>query len=273
MSFTDWQTAKEEAQLQERLLAIYSELAPKMEKRFELGAVDLVEYRLFMNQLVLLEQKAAQRGLEEERSERKLRLNAFLPDSIPISTDGLKLYSDSLPISNTAEHPYLKALDQRALLVQEHLKMQKTTTRQWDLSAGYFGQTLEGKSTFQGFLIGLQVPLDTRINGVREKQALIEEQMLRTEQVLLEKELMDRIALLREGMLRSKASISSYESEVRPGMEDLGLGILARYENGEIDFFQFSQLEHQLIQQELDYLDLIRQYNRNYLELDLLTIK
>ncbi len=272
-SFSDWQIALQETELQGRLLALYSELEPKMKRRFELGAVDLVEYSLFMNQLVLLQQKAGQRRLEEERAERELRLKAFLPDSIPLSAIEIKVFSDSLPEFDVSNSPHLSALDQRSLIAQQRMKMQKTMNRQWDLSAGYFSQTLEGKSTFQGFLLGLQVPFDTRINGVKEKQAMIEVQVLKMERSLLEKELDDRIFLLRAGLERSKSAIASYESVIRPGIQTLTKAILACYENGEIDFFQFSQLEDQLIKQELDYLDLIRQHNRNYLELDLLTIK
>lgn len=158
-------------------------------------------------------------------------------------------------------------------MIETRAKIESTRNRQIDLSAGYFGQTLEGVSPFQGFLVGLRIPFDTRKNNVLKQQARIESQMLTHETEAQKYNLKNEIEALNAQLLILLQSIASYDTQLLQQQNDIREKSLVQFEAGEIDYVCFSQIQERLVEQYTRYLTLKRTYNEQRILLDFLTLK
>ena len=270
-AYEDWRLAYSHWRLKAELSDLYTLLEPKINRMLEAGASDAVEYALFQSEAIRIHQEAVQAEQAWHRSEGVLRTSGYFLDDVQISPNKL----DTLPWLEKdweyAQSVFAKAMTLSLDQLEKDTRLQITKTRQASLSAGYFGQSLENVQPFQGFLVGLHLPLDTRLNNVRKKQLHIQTDQWNNEAMMRELEFNSHVKVRKEEMASLHTAILTYQEKLLPDQADILRRITLQFETGDIDFIRYSQIQEKLIQAELNHLEIIRRYNGLVIELSLLT--
>ncbi len=147
------------------------------------------------------------------------------------------LYSQAERLQSWEQHPtarrlYLERVEQEAAVQTQ--RMQATPA----LQTGYFGQTLDGFRGFQGFHLGINIPLwwPAQSAKVQVQTALTHEQLLQS----------DLAAQAHEELVRRywetyeyrRSALAFYEEEALSQAERIAQVSEQRYRNGEMSFQQ-----------------------------------
>jgi cobalt-zinc-cadmium resistance protein CzcA len=260
-SYSEWQYRQALWILHQGMISAYDKLEPKVQLRYEAGAMDVIEYGLFMNDLAAFKQRSSLIGQHAISAEKLLRSRAFLNDTIRLIFNNYDPIADSVQSFFAAESILLKRLEEEVSVVDTRTKVENTRARQAAVSAGYFNQTLEGVTSFDGFLIGLNIPLDNRVNNIRKKQGQLQIQTLENQIEEQRRMYNARVASLRAELMMLKESIRVYTDTLLPRQRSIREKSLLQFEKGEIDYMRLSQIQEHLTKQQEAYLTLIRKHD------------
>ncbi|MBK7873682.1 MAG: TolC family protein [Saprospiraceae bacterium] len=160
-------------------------------------------------------------------------------------------------------------LQQSEVAKAETILQQKQLSPEW--SFGYFNQSIRPDFALQGLTVGAALPIFNKPQRARIEQAQLQEIIasnnlqLATSNLQRQVELaMQQAALLRQQLDTNGAALRQQAQALR----DLAN---VQLQNGEIDYFRYVQSLEMALRNELDYLDLMHQYNQAVLKLQFLT--
>jgi cobalt-zinc-cadmium resistance protein CzcA len=265
-SYLQWQYQHEILGLKEAIHSVYDQLRDKIEKRYALGELDQVEYLFYSTQLERIRQERNSADLAYESAERNLRAKALWQESQPLNCPPLAPWPvDSAAILfDKSAHLQRQSLDIELALQEDRLAI--IQARQWDFQAGYFGQSLEQESLFQGFVLGASIPMDARINRVRRQQSKLHQEILQNDLLLMEQELLANRAGIQLRLDQLQGQISNYTAVVETDLRSILEKSLLRYQLGEIDFFELTRVHESLIDIELAQIEALLEYNQLILQ-------
>jgi cobalt-zinc-cadmium resistance protein CzcA len=128
----------------------------------------------------------------------------------------------------------------------------------------YFGPGYRFHSV--NFTMGL--PLFMKATRTRIKAAEMQAEQASTQASALRQSLQYRQLQLEEEMKRSRDQISYFRQSGKKQADALQLQARAAYENGEIDYLQWTMLMNQSINIRLNYLDAVKSYNMQLVEMN-----
>ena len=140
------------------------------------------------------------------------------------------------------------------------------------MGVGYFYQTLEKQSPFQGFTAGLQIPLFGGVNKNRAKAAKIG-----VEQAQLE---LDRsklaIKLQKERLLmdfqKQQKNLNYFQNEGLQYADEIITTSEKSYANGDMSYWVYITFLNQAIDIKKQYVESVNSYNQSAIELQYPTI-
>ena len=211
---------------------------------------------------------------ELKRAETRLRQLMYLTDAIEISQTELELYQihPDKNISERFEPVKHQAVDEAQLQEAKSVAELEKSKLFPGIHAGYMNQHIEGMNNFQGWMVGLSVPLWIRPQQARIKQAEIDVKIKANEteyrQFADQQHVETLISLLNEYFVQISFSKENLLVEAQLTLEeieqDFSAGRIANY----TDVFTkasnavFAKLNH------LEYMNL---YNQTALELEYYT--
>lgn len=272
-SYLDWRYQYSRWDLQKGLLDLYERLAPMVELRYQTGVIDALEYGLFENEMALVKQDSRLRKNKLQAAEVMIRAMAFLSDESTLIPAPLPMIQMDTSVVQREPNLIVQQVLQEQVLIEKEMELENSRTRQAAISAGYFGQTIEDERLFQGFLIGVQIPLDTRQIRIRKKEVQIRKQRLTNETEYIERSLEQRIGSLIDEIELIRSSIQDYDQNILPRQKEILQRSQLQYQEGEVDFLRFSQIQQGLVQGEIGYFDLIKAHNSLVLQLNKLTLQ
>ena len=152
---------------------------------------------------------------------------------------------------------------------QETLLQQKMARPEF--SIGYFNQSIRPDYSFQGVQAGVSIPLWKKAQGARIQQAQIAEaQAMNTlthqEQIIGEQfsYFRNKTALLFEELNTSGQDIQQKSATLRTLAK-------LQFQQGDINYFDYVQSLNVALSNDLDYLDLLFNYNQSALYLEYLS--
>jgi len=270
-AYNEWQYWNSKKQLYDTIFQLYEQLAPKIEAQYKVGELDIVDFELFNNEKINIQQEQNQISRQQKAAEWQIRRSALLGDSVKLTMSVLQPLPESTFNLDADKSLYLLKYQKKKAILDNQIRLEKINSKQIALNIGYFAQSLENVFVFQGFNIGVQIPIDRRSSKVKMQQLSIERQRIDNEKSLQILQFERQIDLLKSNMEFQKESIANYKSKVQPKQAIILDKARKQYEEGEIGFLRFSQIQERLLSSRNDYLDWTKSYNEQVLQLIYLT--
>ncbi|MBC6996767.1 CusA/CzcA family heavy metal efflux RND transporter [Neolewinella lacunae] len=270
-AYDAWRYELAQVALQDTVLQRYAELEGQLLTRQRAGTLGVVEEELFRQRLRSARRNrdlAASRALAAESEVRRL---AQLSSTQHLRPRPLALplpVSTALPADTSAREQQLRA---RQETLRREGELDRTLSRQPQLSAGYFVQTLEKELAFQGLFVGLALPLDRRESKVRTEQRRLQDEQLSTLRRSLSTQRQQRLEEL-DRNIRTLRSATEGTDAGATASEDRLLRIASlQFAEGAIDFLTFRQLSDTLLTDRQERLAQLHQLHQLIREQQFLT--
>ncbi|MBU2649949.1 MAG: CusA/CzcA family heavy metal efflux RND transporter [Bacteroidetes bacterium] len=171
---------------------------------------------------------------------------------------------------DVAESPLIDYFRQQVNLKQADIRNQ-TAGMFPDISLGYFNQSIDRVQGFQGWMVGVSLPVWFWSGSGKIQAAKIDRQISENHLMLEKIRLSGEYYRISESIKQRKAMLKYYEEIALLQAKTLEDNALISFEQGEIDYTEFVQMTGEAMQIQLDYLDAMEQYNLSVLEMYELT--
>ena len=253
--------------LNTELLDIYSKFLKNAKLRFETGESGKIEVISAKAKSKEIETQKAQ--LEFDLSIYQKQLQYFIQTEdniIPDVTTPIKfamLINDNLSKVETLVTDFYT---QQILVYQKEANTFKAL-RTPKLGLGYFGQTINTESYFQGFTAGLQIPLFGNVNTARAKAAAIS---ISQSQLELEKNKLTlklQMQELKNDYDRQLSAINYYQTEGLQYAEQIIATAQKSYANGDLSYWSYITFLNQAIDIKRQNAEATNAYNQSAIKL------
>ncbi len=288
-------TIQQELKLKWQVLSLYEEMVAAMHKYRWMQEENHILREL--NRITELQQKqgatdaltviSVSRMLAmSDQQLRKWHVGFFeLMNSMQVLT-GLKQYilpaNDSLlpvsalwmmePDSDSSSFPTLMQYDIEKKLAKKNLQVQSASFAP-TLNGGYFNQQLEHVNGFQGFIIGLGIPIFSTRNYSEIQKAKIQVEQAENEYLLQLEQLHAALTVLKEKIMQSYEIVQQYQNKLLPEATQMVKQANVKYLAGDIGFYEFQLHFTQANSVRYSYIDEVLLYNQFILTYAYLTGK
>ena len=140
------------------------------------------------------------------------------------------------------------------------------------LGLGYFAQSIDTKTLFQGFTAGLQIPLFGNVNSAKAKASAlsISQSELELQKSKLTLKLQNQ--QLQDELDKQKKGLDYYQNEGLQFAEQIINTAQKSYENGDMSYFTYISFLNQAIDIKKQYAETLNAYNQSAIQLQFPTI-
>jgi cobalt-zinc-cadmium resistance protein CzcA len=255
-------------------------VAAKMELRKQNSDLSPVDYLLFKNQQVELNQRIikAKNGFLEAQSNLEILISKAIKVE-PILTNSLS-FTPVLETIDFSQHFMMKKYG----FLQEELAVQQKLNRSYslpELSLSYFNQTLigyqqvngtevfyDGKKRFQGVQAGLAIPLFNQ--ATKRKNEVLSVEMNQSNLVAehYQQELSNFYLKHLNSYNSIKKSLVLFESEINKNNAELKKKVTISFQNGELSQIEWLYSQQLILGNEIQYVNLENDLNREIIYLN-----
>lgn len=244
--------------------------------RYKSGDVNELE-----KSTALVKQKEIQqqiRQVEINRIAEQTRLKTLLDLKTDFGTrDTLKMtpFLGTLDSAALEENPQLKLALQEMKLAEANHKLERSAFFP-DLSAGYFIQSLTGNQDvngqpvyyngtprFQGFTLGVSVPLFAGATAARTKSTKTTVLVQQAHADYMKEQLKNQYAKEIQQLVTLQAAVEFYENSVLPAAQNVSKNASAAYHHGEISYVEYLQGVQTALESHIKYVNVLNQYNQS----------
>jgi len=269
-AYYEYQTLNQKAKMYHTLDSIYSQFAHAADRRFELGETNYLEK-------VTAQAKQRQIANTYAKVQQEILTAKALLISLVQSGDTLDIAiekPEKLSVLNTsglleAETTFL---EQRQELSNAQKRLEENRLLP-DIDLEYFRGTNKGLGTsLYGVQLGLRVPLFFFGHINKVKSSKIQTKITAMENQEISITTSQRHKTLLQQLEQQAKELSYYEEEGGQLSEQILKAASGNFSNGEIDFFQYIQSLENAYEIQLNYLDVLNQYNQTVIAINYLTI-
>ncbi|MDW3651832.1 MAG: CusA/CzcA family heavy metal efflux RND transporter [Bacteroidia bacterium] len=263
LAYQTWHFWLEQRNQYDSLLVYYQDFLEAADLRFQTGESNQVESQLAKAKFQQIQLDYQQVLSQIAMSHRTLQQWLSTTDSlmVPLNT----VYS-SFPLpggaaSNIGGNPDLIFVEQQIMVAE---KSQKVAQAQLlpQFSAGYFRQQIDGASGFQGWQVGISVPLWLRAKKAESQAHAIERKVIASQAEDTRLRLSSAWDQLHRQYQTARQQLTFYETEGLKLAEDLVQSGTLAYRAGEIDYVAYIQNLDQAFALRISYLESIRKTNQ-----------
>jgi len=193
--------------------------------------------------------------------------------------------SDVFDTTLIANNPSLKVLYQQAIIAGQNKKVETASTLP-DFNIGYFNQSLIGTQTidgadvyfdgskrFQGFNVGISIPITFFSNASKIKSLNYKQQALQKEadngKLLLQNQLQNAFQQYNQSL----SQFNYYKSTALPNAEIIIATAKVGFNSGDIGYIEYIQALQTATDVQLNYLQAINQINQSIININFLINK
>ncbi|MBK7800074.1 MAG: CusA/CzcA family heavy metal efflux RND transporter [Saprospiraceae bacterium] len=193
--------------------------------------------------------------------------------------------NNSFDISLIANNPSLLVLYQQALIAEQNRKVEISSTLP-DLNVGYFNQSLIGTQTvngtevyydgskrFQGFNLGVSIPLTFFSNSAKIKSLDYKHAALQMEADNGKLQLQTKLQNAFEQYNQNLSQYNYYKSSALPNAEIIINTAKIAYNSGAVGYIEYLQALQTVADVQLNYLQAINQLNQSIININFLINK
>lgn len=191
------------------------------------------------------------------------------------SNDSLQLNSSRWMMEqnlDSASYPIIQQYIIEQNLAKKNLQVQSSAFAP-TLNGGYFNQQLDHVNGFQGFLVGVGIPIFSAKNYSEVKKAKIQIDQAENELVYQSKRLHAELEILKEKTLQSYQNIVQYQNQLLPDAVRMIEQARKKYLAGDIGFYEFQLHFTQANAVRYSFIDEVLLYNQYVLAYAYLTGK
>lgn len=279
------QTAKKQLQ---SLDSLYYDFVSAANLRYKTGETNLLEKTTAetkRGQLLLL--------LKQNETEFKIAYNSLKTlmntseDFTIIDSENLQplILSSLLDTTHIANNPSLKVLYQQAVIAEQFKKVEIASTLP-NFNVGYFNQSLigfqnvngnevyfDGSKRFQGFNIGVSIPLTFFSNASKIKSFDYKQQALQKEadngKLLLQNQLQNAFQQYNQNL----EQYNYYKSTALPNADIIVSTATVGFKSGDIGYIEYLQALQTATDVQLNYLQSVNQINQSIININFLINK
>ena len=249
------------------LLAIYSKFLKNAELRFETGESGKIEVISAKAKSKEIETQQAQLEFDLAIYQKQLQFFVQTEENIvPDSTTPMQFSMQSNENQLKAETLVTDYYTQQISVYQKEANTFKAL-RTPKLGLGYFGQTIDTKSYFQGFTAGLQIPLFGGVNTAKAKASAIS---ISQSQLELDK---NKLALklqmqeLKNNFDKQQKALDYYQKEGLQYAEQIITTAQKSYANGDMSYWSYISFLNQAIDIKKQNAEATNAYNQSAIQL------
>lgn len=270
IAYYDYQTLHQKVKMYHTLDSIYTQFAHAANRRFELGETNYLEK-------VTAQAKQRQIANTYTKTQQEIINTKALIISLVQSGDTLDIAiekPEKLSVLNTTGllETETAFLDQRQELSNAQKRLEENRLLP-DIDLEYFQGTNKGLGTsLYGVQLGIRVPLFFFGHSNRVKSSKIQTKITAMENQEISITTTQRHKSLLQQLEQKTKELSYYEDEGGLLSEQILKAASGNFSNGEIDFFQYIQSLENAYEIQLNYLDVLNQYNQTVIAINYLTI-
>ena len=269
-TYHQFQTLQQKAILYETLDSIYSKFSHAAERRFELGETNYLEK---------VTAQAKQRQIANAYSKIRQEILTSYQQIISLVQVGDTLdivleKPEKLSVTNIVGMLETESafLEQRQELSNAQKRLVENRLLP-DIDIDYFQGTNKGLGTsLYGVQLGLRIPIFFFGHGSKVKSSKIQTKITAMENHEMKITTNQRYKTLLGLLEQQSKELSYYEAEGEHLSEQILKAASGNFMNGEIDFFQYIQSLENAYEIQLNYLDVLNQYNQTVIAINYLTI-
>jgi cobalt-zinc-cadmium resistance protein CzcA len=191
--------------------------------------------------------------------------------------------SNSFDTTLIANNPSLKVLYQQAIIAEQNKKVETASTLP-DFNVGYFNQSLigvqtingadvnfDGSKRFQGFNVGLSIPITFFSNASKIKSLDYKQQALQKEadngKLILQNQLHNAFQQYNQNL----SQYNYYKSTALPNAEIIISTATLGFKSGDIGYIEYLQALQTATDVHLNYLQSVNQINQSIININFLT--
>lgn len=267
----------------EKLKGILSKQAAVMDRfvrsaeiKFRVGETNSLEKSIAASRQQELQHRIRQNETRLRLERNRLRLLSGLQDDFAVAdTAFVPLPVHTVADSNAiARHPVFQLAEKQVDIAEATRKVERSALYP-DISAGYFIQSLTGNQDldgtlqyydndlrFQGFTVGLSIPVFFGSTSAKAKAAQINVEREKQEAGYLKAQLKTRLVEETEQLQTASALIDYYRDTAEPNARKITTNATKAYQNGDISYVEYMQGLDTAYDILMRYADAIRQYNQ-----------
>jgi len=270
ITYYEYQTLQQKAKLYSTLDSVYSKFAHAANRRFELGETNYLEkvtatakQRQITNTYSKIQQQLLTtygQLVSLVQSDDTLQIVDEKPEKLTVLNSQGMLETESSFLNNRQELSNAqKSLEENRLLP--------------DLNLEYFQGTNSGLGTsLYGIQLGVRIPIFFFGHSSKVKSSKIQTQITAMENTEITVAMNQRYKTLMAQLEQQTKELSYYEDEGGQLSDQILKAASGNFQNGEIDFFQYIQSLENAYDIQLNYLDVLNQYNQTVIAINYLTI-
>jgi cobalt-zinc-cadmium resistance protein CzcA len=243
---------------------LYESLREKAQLQFDQGEINRLQLSVAESKVMQIEQQLNQQGVATEKAQKDLAMAAWIRESdIQIDTNLLIL---PFPLNLNVNQQLVRPFEQQQVIAETQIQVsEKELAPQWNF--GYFNQSIRPSYSFQGLSVGTSVPLAkkagrAKIEEDRVRKLMADQRLDQVRQQLdWEREKVEQMVRQYNNYLRGPANDLLTQATLLRDLANTQL------QAGEIDFFQYIQSVDVALQNELEYLNAVHQYNQAVIDL------
>ena len=253
--------------LNDELYDVYSKFLKNAELRFktgESGNIEVISAKAKVKEIeTLKEQMLLDLVIYQKQLQYFIQTNE---DILPESTTPLKYIHAAVLNENKVETLVSDYYTQQATVFEKESNAFKKS-RAPKLGLGYFGQTLNKESYFQGFTVGLQIPLFSGANTARAKasEISISQSQLEFDKTKLTLKL-QKEQLVNQFSKQEKA-IQYFEKEGLKYAEQIITTAQKSYANGDMSYWSYISFLNQAIDIKKQNIEAVNAYNQSAIQM------
>jgi len=257
-----WQQMQENYQYLDSLYISFNYAATR---KFEQGASNYLEK-------LTAESKSKEISLQlnqinESIHQSYLKLNGWLQSDNTYQLNDTKLERLSILPLDTNSHPMLVYYKDKKEITAKNLNFEKQKLLP-DLNLAFFrgSNNGDGKQNYNGFQVGLGVPLWFGAQKSKIAAAKTATSIVQAESANFKLQLQAKYAALVANINKYEQTLNYFETTGQKMSDEILFHANKSYQNGEINFLQYTQLLENAKSIKLDYLTALFQYNITVLE-------
>jgi cobalt-zinc-cadmium resistance protein CzcA len=251
--------------------SLYEFFVIAAEKRYEQGETNYLEKLTASSKTMQMKTIRAQLQRDIEAGTQKL--NALVQADRPIFVPKQELEPFAITITEQDTTPGELFSAESQQLAANKVRAEKNRMMP-GFSLEYFMGTNEGDNAkhYQGYQVGLSIPLFFGAQNARIQAARIEQDIAVTEAADYKIQLLSRYNELHAMIGKYNEALQQYHTNGKRVAEEILKYARLAYTNGELDYFQYIQSIENAISIEIEHLENLNHYNQAVIELNYLNL-
>ena len=256
----EWQYASNLIKVYENQIKITEKALQKAEKQVELGEIAQSELALLKIRQEQLMYDLSQVKIANIQAKKQVLSLCLLQNKVKIEASDFTIIAHQNTFSDLPNEDLLAYQQANNLYKKQQVKTAKAKYLP-DFSIGYFTQSMDKMGGFDGFQVGISIPILQNNQAV--KRANIDTQIAENE---LEITRQNMNYYYRELLAKKKQYSNYYDTHIKNWSEQsqiLKKALEKELELGEIDYLRFVQINQQAFDFELKKLEIIDKINQS----------